>query len=748
MKRSRKRHPLSKIILSFTATALLLSSTPVTQPTIGDTFRKAGSSIKATFKAKLPGLVSKTYSRVRENLAPTFKKIKGWGKEAIIKSLQENVGRLGEQVGEIKDCMLFGFQCSAKQRAAFYATAITVLALTAAVVGFTITIAATSKEPDQDLNKAIEATSQDVQGWKPAAVFQRLENRLTTFKQNLLSMQQCLIKRQCTKGQKRALYSIAATIVALVTIAMGVGVGAYIYAEHKKGREKADLPGEPIPEEEAIPGEPTPKEPAPGEKPPRKEGFRPSFSFDETPLQEGRLSKFQQFFRSKVQVAKEKAQSLKAAYQQIKRQVQEGVIRTSKAAADKFLELVAKGKNFAELVQAVLEVNLATLHQSVQKAKGELSLFKKSLSTKALKFRKGTFIDQFEDFRNYIKGITDSIAFIKAAGSSTTRALKRLADIKRKSVKYFEKKAAKLEAKGDAESKELAKKARMKIKVKMFLTKSNLESLYPTIIQKINELKIYQVGTFADGVLRGIASLLSAARSIHMNAGKVGLIVSQDNLQKGLQELRYALVGADMQGGLVATIKKALSNRPIIVTNQPGAVDLAKSLVKAATTTDRFQFLRKHFSDILSIRRSLKGLADITDAMEEKVDQFTKDIAQIKEEAKKKFIAKIRANPLKGIPNAAAILRNALEEAVEKSRNAFDVLMKGSMEILLKVQEATPTLFPVFRDLNTYLETATGKPFINSQLLQDLIPILTNTVPNIAEGAKKLGSTVETIPAR
>ena len=736
MKRSKKQHPLSKIILSFTAAALLLSSTQVTQPAIGDTFRKVGSSIKETFKEKFPGLVSKTYSRVRGNLAPTFKRIKGWSKEAIIKSLQENVRRLGEQVSEIKDCMLFGFQCSASQRAKFYATAITVLALTAAVVGFTITVAATSKEPDQELNKAIKATSQDVQGWKPAAVFQRLENRLTSFKENLLSMQQCLIKRQCTKRQKRALYSTAATIGALVTIAMGIGVGAYIYAEHKKMKERADLPGEPMPEEE----------PTPGEKPPGKERFRPSFSFDETPLQEGRLTKFQRFFRSKVQVAKEKTQSLKAAYQQIKQQVQEGVIRTSKAAADKFLELVAKGKNFAEVVQAVLEVNLAKLHQSVQKAKGELSMFKKSLSTKALKFRKGTFVAQFEDFRNYIKGITDNIDFIKAAGTSTTRALKRLADIKRKSVRYFENKAEKLEAKGDAESKKLAQKARMKIKVKNFLTKSNLEALYPTIIRKINELKIYQVGAFADGVLRGVARLLNAARSIHMNAGKIGLIVSQDSIQAGLQELRYALVGTDMQGGLVATLKQALSNQPIIVTNQIGAIDLAKSLVKAATTTDRFGFLRAHFRDLLSIRRSLKGLGDITDTMEEKVDQFTRDIAQIKEEAKRKFVEKIRANPIRGIPNAAAILRNALEEAVEKSRNAFDVLMKGSMEILVKVQAATPTLFPVFQDLNAYLEAATGKPFLNSQLLQDLIPILTNSVPNIAEGAKKLSSKVA-IPA-
>jgi len=206
---------------------LLSSNVSVIQPAIGDLFRKAGSSIKTT---------------VERGLQSAYQKFSGIKTEKIIDSLLGNVRKLGSQIGKIKSCMLSSQgTCSSSERAAFYATAITILALTAVIVGFTITVAATSKESDEELNRAIETTSQEVKGWKPAAVFQRLSNKLTSFKQSLLSMRQCLIKRRCTKKQKRALYATAATIVALVTIAIGIGVGSYLYTKKKEAQEKQQL---------------------------------------------------------------------------------------------------------------------------------------------------------------------------------------------------------------------------------------------------------------------------------------------------------------------------------------------------------------------------------------------------------------------------------------------------------------------------------------------------------------------------
>ncbi len=209
---------------------LLTNNVQIIQPAAGDTLRK----IKEAFQKKLPGLIGKARSQVKGSLASAYQKVRGLKAETVINKLLENVTKLGNQIGKIKTCMLSGEGCSPGERAAFYATAITILALTAVVVGFTITVAATSKEPDQELNKAIESTSKEVEGWKPAAVFQRLKNKLASFKQNLLAMKQCLIKRKCTKQQKRALYGTAAGIVALVTIAIGIGVGANNYTQKQE----------------------------------------------------------------------------------------------------------------------------------------------------------------------------------------------------------------------------------------------------------------------------------------------------------------------------------------------------------------------------------------------------------------------------------------------------------------------------------------------------------------------------------
>ena len=216
---------ISKKVCLIGSFFLLLSSVHIVQPAIGSTIQE-----------KLPNFISRTRSHLGQMIRSTSQKL-GLNREKIVDTLLKNVVALGKQVGNIKTCMMNDKQCSAKKRNAFYATAVTVLALTALAVGFTIA-AATSKEADEELNFAMKQTSQEVQGWSPQDVFKRLKNKLTSFKMNLIGMKECLITRRCTKAQKRSLYTVAATIFVLVTIAIGLGIGSYIYAEKQKQKEQ------------------------------------------------------------------------------------------------------------------------------------------------------------------------------------------------------------------------------------------------------------------------------------------------------------------------------------------------------------------------------------------------------------------------------------------------------------------------------------------------------------------------------
>lgn len=232
-----KVQTISKKVCLIGSFFLMLSSSMHTiQPAIGETVRTMGSSIKRTFIEKLPDIIRKTRTQLAQMIKTTSQKV-GLDREKIVDTLLKNVVALGKQVGEMKTCMMNGKQCSAKKRNAFYATAVTVLALTALAVGFTIA-AATSKEADEELNVAMKQTSQEVQGWSPQDVFKRLKNKLSSFKMSLIGMKECLITRRCTKAQKRALYTVAATIFVLVTIAIGLGIGSYIYAEKQKQKEQ------------------------------------------------------------------------------------------------------------------------------------------------------------------------------------------------------------------------------------------------------------------------------------------------------------------------------------------------------------------------------------------------------------------------------------------------------------------------------------------------------------------------------
>ena len=182
MKIYKKNRPVSKIILLFTATTLLLSSTHIAEAALGDTFR----SFKETLQVKLPDLMRRTRAQVANQLAAIYQRV-GFDREKNIDRLLKNIVSLGKQVGEVKTCMVNGKKCSVTQQRAFYTTAVSVLALTALAVGFTV-VAATSKEADEELDLAMKQTSQEVQGWSPINIFKRLKNKLTAFRMSLLGM--------------------------------------------------------------------------------------------------------------------------------------------------------------------------------------------------------------------------------------------------------------------------------------------------------------------------------------------------------------------------------------------------------------------------------------------------------------------------------------------------------------------------------------------------------------------------------
>ena len=236
--------------------SIALSSVGTTQPQ--EWFKKTYESAKETFgetvgKAAtetLKKLASATATKIQGGLSSAFDKVQRLGPTAVVSQLQNQVKNLGNKVGYMASCMIKG-TCSQSERVAFIGTAVLVLALTTATVGVTLTIAATSKEVDA----VVAATSEEIKGWGPQAIFQRLTNTIKNFKQSLVSLRTGILKKELTRGQKKFLYGTALSIAALVTIAIGVGVGSYVYAQKKEAeRQRLEREGiESLPTEKPMP---------------------------------------------------------------------------------------------------------------------------------------------------------------------------------------------------------------------------------------------------------------------------------------------------------------------------------------------------------------------------------------------------------------------------------------------------------------------------------------------------------------
>jgi len=717
-----KNSGLAKSIMLFTVVALLFNSTfQIIPQTNQGLMQRAGGAIATTFRTTLPGLISRTQESVKKGLSSVYSKVKNLDTSLLISKLLTNLEKLGSQLIEIQECMISGKECSKSKRAAFYATAIIVLALTAAVVGFTITVAATSKEPDVELNKAIEVTSQEVKGWSPTAVFQRLSNRIATFKQSLLGMKQCLTTRRCTKQQKRALYATAATIVALVTIAIGVGVGASMYAKGKK--------------KEAITPSPT-------------EGERALISFEEGAYPEGPVSPFQRFFRNTVQISQAGLQYLQQMYQQIKEQVVEGAIRTKEAAAEKFIALIEQGKSFTALIQEVLSINLQKVKDAFAATKEKLNTLVTSIKeAKALTFGRQSFTGQTLDLIKYLKEIIDTVHIIKPLEPPPGYSpLKRLARIKGQKLSYLEKM---LQVRTDEWKKGRIPKEQVQeiaddIRIKNFIRLSNLNSIYPTLVEKINGLNLKQVGHAARKVTRGLKALIDAALWIHQEAGKIGILISQKNAQGSLKAL-----GRKIEQ-LGENIQVATNVDKVIQTEKVTTPDLAGALVDAASSKS-FQFLRKNWQVTRASIEKLLTIDRIADEITLALRHFSRDLRAIGASAKKEFLDTLKANPLRGIPHAATILRLALEHSVETARNSFKTLIDRSLTLLTTAQEMAPNLYAMLYALNGYMKHVSvhNNELINSQFLHGLQKIVTdlNETTNTAETLSKNLEIISTTPA-
>ncbi len=728
---------VSKKLSLFIVLALLMSTVQVSFPQeesrwerfkagVGKTFKEAMPDIAKRFTGSIKDMAKSATSKIKSGVATTIEKVRTLGPKLLIPKTLEAIEKFGRQIGTISSCMLSGQGCSASERAAFIATATVVFVLTAALVGATIAVAATSKE----IEAATEQTSEQVKGWSPAAIFQRLQNTTNSFKQNLLEMKTCILNRTCTKTQKRMLYGTAGTIIALSTIAIGLGIGSYIYAQKREAKinrqqEEARKQQEIAALQKKIEQAQTDEERARAQEELRKKLEMAAFDDTPTPADKwASLTKFQKLFRKNIDVVKGAATKLKALYNEIQQDIKNGTIKAKNQISEKFTKFIEQAKQFPGLVKQTLAVNIGKLKNTFSEFKGSLANLKNALSTswagKMLSLTK-----QFNSLNQYIKNMTHAMQHPRIKGQKLSY-LENMLQIRKR------------EFQAGRISEKQVKQVEKDIEVKKFIKNNPFKSFYPELVKKINELDLSPIGNVARTLLNGLSSLVAASRKIHTGAGKIGLVVSQPNIKQSLSKIESGLQS------LGKHIESALSVRPLIVPSDLGTLGIAKAFLKAVKTNS-FKFLRENLGIKKDLIAEFEPLGTTMEAIENNLARFSRQISNLKSSTKREFVARIKEAPIKNIPIAAKILRNALEKTVKTTKRTFSNLMIQTSQLLSGIAKIAPIPLKIVRDLNNYVETAIEKSFINKQFIESVVQMITNSLVNINQGVRELTTNIDKI---
>lgn len=232
----------AKNILTICSFTLLLQTTHVAHPAIGDTFRKAVGSTKQAFSKfgkSIKETAQKAGSSVTSSIEKAYNNYFKINTTILVDKLIAQISKLEQQFRDYGARIITG-ELTGKEKVSLAATATAIAAITAIVIGIAIH---KIKGQKKDISQRIENISESTQTDTKASFVQKAKMRISKFKQDVLALKQCLKTKQCSSNQKAFIYGAAITLVATVMIVIGVAVGLYL--KSKREKEAALPPGVP-----------------------------------------------------------------------------------------------------------------------------------------------------------------------------------------------------------------------------------------------------------------------------------------------------------------------------------------------------------------------------------------------------------------------------------------------------------------------------------------------------------------------
>ncbi len=752
----KKRYRLPNHIAYILSFSLIIGPTSIHSQNYYAKTKEKASQAASWIAGKIQGGLSNALSSIRN--------LKG---ETLVTTLQEKTEQLGQKVGYMATCIAKG-SCSNSERAAFIGTSLLILALTAGVIGYTVSVASSSKEIDEQVSR----TNKQISGWGPSQIFERLTNRITEFKESLTSLRSGIQSRTLTKAQKNFLYGTALSITALVVIALGIGIGSYVYSQKKEAERAADAQNT---EEET-------------QEPSSNLVDNEDQEFDDNPATEEEIrsaNPWQQFMLKGIDVVKGGPKLLKDAYETIKEKVKKGSLKTKEQIVQAYYNAIDFAKNIGSILENSLDVSITKMKEGYKNVKDALEQFKTAISNpKELLAQSGidwfsgqeSFISSIDKFASYIKGLDvmkddaeeawDKLSIFKIAHAKGLTAEEfqqkkfELAQqeqqlyIKRSSIEkeYAAIMQSNLDAKAIVKKKESLAKAKLNLDKEfkelandkeILRLKQNFdrfvspkywaEQYYPDLISYINNLKLSSLGKAAQITMNSLGKITQGLAYLANHGGRIGqrLFPNSKEIGEGLTILSRELPA------LGENFKNLLSVSPIITIEHIKPSQVTVAALKAFTEK-KARFLKEHLPKIKNVIDKVKEIQGRVIPLEEKMKALTLWFELFKERVTEQFKSALLKE--KRIGKAAKIARDAVISVVTKQKIALNEILEELPFIIRTALEMLPDVNTMFVDFNSTMKNILGKAPINEELIARLMPITGTRIPNIYEGFKRISN--------
>jgi hypothetical protein len=430
---------------------------------------------------------------------------------------------------------------------------------------------------------------------------------------------------------------------------------------------------------------------------------KPNLHVAPKPGTEVNISPFQKLFRHSISFTNNTANILSDLASHIIDEAKEKLY-TVDQAADRFIERIedAGSALMKTMLNQTLDVDLDLLMPSLQKIRAYIRKLQKTVPL----LEDAAIRPQIDDLLAYLETTQKNALDIQKAGMM------------------------KLSAK-------LASNVMFGKEHKLVHTFKQLYGVYPTAIEKINDLKINDAGKIAHRAFNNASELVEQMVLLHDSTGKIGHILIDDALVHPLDSLKNKI------RKLGNAIEFVTSTEPVVVVAPPTTTDALLEILKTFVWRGGFSLKEVTIKKVEHLVALIKPIEKQIKSLVKKLKNFRQILSEFQPRLHKQFVAKLKESPLTNIPLAPKVLLDVLEQEIEIVKTKLVVILHASLILIYHVSDGIAFCSSLLECVNQFMGATAEEPFIHRDIIrgvgfvaQDAVSFRT-TIINVTEALKE-----------